>query len=463
MIPKKAKIVVVLIAVSLSSVAFANFAFEVPSASDAVPQNPLTPNPPSGSFAFVSEFTSGGGYANYGWSVISGSSAPTITDTPNYYGEPSLNVTNGTTLFSNNNVTTGDQSVSFQFAIDASTGNGSFIITNASGGEVVSVSVWGNNVFVRSGGSPANGTAPAGLVTDSGWTLVTGNLFNYSGGNGTGWRLQVFVDKTISVFANISAPKGYSYGGIELSSSRGNVFFTNVIFSSYKMAVFLPGYNNMEGYGQGSGFIVNLLGPFTILHANFILYNWSVPRYSTLSFQINAMNLSAAENQTAKGFFQLGVDLDPNGKIAPWYVGGNNAIAIYFKNYASPDFMPGFVTPAGTVLGLTIQYLTLEKKVLFQIIDYNVSGKARYWNTTVRYSGPDFYSAYTQLETGSMGQADIAQYHFNGTMFNLTYGSDISAMTPFDNSYMLPFAVDTPSTWSLTYYSNNIYGYHQIG
>ncbi|MGC8618682.1 MAG: hypothetical protein ACP5UZ_08135, partial [Thermoplasmata archaeon] len=296
----------------------------------------------------------------------------------------------------------------------------------------------------------------------NGWILVSGNLFKYTIGNESSWRLQVFVDNTTSVFANISTPGGYSYAGIEILSSSGTVFFTNIIFTSYRMAVYLPGYNNMEGYGQGSGALVSLLKPFTILHANFVLYNWSVTRYSTLSFQINAMNYNGAENQTANGFFQLGVDLDPNGKIAPWYVGNNRAIAIYFKNHQSPDFMPGFPTPNGTVLGLTIQDIPSKGMISFQVIDYSVSNQYRYWNVSIPYIGTEFYAAYTQIETSSMNGSQLNDYRFNGSMFNISYGSSIPSLVPLNSSYMLPFSIDAPSTWSLTYYSNQTAGYRQV-
>ncbi len=241
------------------------------------------------------------------------------------------------------------------------------------------------------------------------------------------------------------------------------VFFTDIILTSYKMSEIIPGYNNMEGYGQGSGFLVSLLQPFTILHANFILYNWSVSRYSTLSFQINAMNLPAAVNPTARGFFQLGIDLDPNGKIAPWYVGGGNAVAVYFKNYLSPDFMPGFVTPNGTHLGLTIQYIPQERIVFFQIIDYNACSKARFWNATVTYGGPEFRATYTQLETSYTDRSQLNEYRFNGTLYNISHGTSPSGLVPLNSSYMLPFSIDTPPpTWSLTYYNGATAGYRQV-
>ncbi|MEM0134343.1 MAG: hypothetical protein QXU18_03835 [Thermoplasmatales archaeon] len=463
MLLKKVKVAIVLTIVILSSATAVDTVLKDNTSTTGVPQNPLVPAQPFGTFEFLSEFTSGGNFSDYGWLMLNGSFAPPIVSSKNYYGEPSLAMSGGTTLYSQKGIVRGDQSLSFQFAINAEDGNGAFIITNASRGGIASISVNGGTVSVGAPGTDSAFSANTSTYpSNNGWMLISGNLFNYRSGNESSWRLQVFVDNTSTVFANISAPQGYSYAGIEISSSNGTVYFTNIIFTSYRIPVFLPGYNNMEGYGQGSGALVSLLTPFTILHANFLLYNWSVTRYSTLSFQINAMNLNAAENQTANGFFQLGVDLDPNGKIAPWYVGNDRAIAIYFKNHPSPDFMPGFSTPNGTVLGLTIQYVPLKAEILFQIIDYSVSNQYKYWNVSIPYAGTEFYAAYTQMETSYMNGSQLNDYRFNGTMFNISYGSSISSMVPLNSTYMLPFSINAPASWSLTYYSDQTAGYEQV-
>jgi hypothetical protein len=73
----------------------------------------------------------------------------------------------------------------------------------------------------------------------------------------------------------------------------------------------------MEGYGQGSGLVVGLLPAYSNLTAQMNLHSWSVPQNDILSFQINAMNLTGTTVSTCHGFFQLGVDLDPLGRIAP--------------------------------------------------------------------------------------------------------------------------------------------------
>lgn len=463
MLLKKVQVVLVLVVVSLSSVTVVGALVREEPSSGTLQQSPLPLDSLNASFEFVSGFTQGSNYTEYGWSLASGNSTPLVSNFPNFYGEPSISLTAGTTLLADNNIREGDKSISFQFAIDASGGNGTFVITDPFGANLASVSLNGTNATVTANkaSSSISGKIPEPAGNNQ-WVLVSGNLIDYTAGNASGWRLQVFVGNTSSVFANVSCPLGYSYGGIKILSSSGIVYFTDIIFTSYRMALFIPGYNNMEGYGQGSGALVNLLNPFTILHANFILYNWSVTRYSTLSFQINAMNLTGAESPTANGFFQLGVDLDPNGKIAPWYVTGNDAIAIYFKNHPNPDFMPGFNTPNGTLLGLTIMYIPQAMKILFQIVDYSVNNQFRFWNTSIYYDGPEFCSAYTQLETSSMNGSQLNDYRFNGSMFNISYGSNFSEMTLLNSSYMLPFSIDAPSTWSLTYYNDGTAGYRQV-
>lgn len=462
---KRIQFLVIIVIFLLSIAAFEGTAYNDASTVQTQPVNNIQSPQLPHSFAFVSRFTSGGNYSDYGWTLLGGVSTILISKSMNYYGEPSLELSNKTNLFTDQNITTGGQVTSFQFAINAAFGRGSFSITNSDGHSIASISVSGRNVTIstnKSNSSPT-GMMPLTSPPKEGWSLISGNLYNDSNGNGSDWNLQIFVDNTISVFANLSAPLGYSYGGIEISSLAGHIYFTDIVFSSYKMTQFIPGYNNMEGYGQGSGLIAHLLKPFQILHTNIVLDNWSVPRLSSLSFQINALNYSAALNPTAKGFFQLGIDLDPKGRIAPWYVGGKDAIAVYFPTHAQEGVFPGFITPNYTLLGLTIEYIPTEGKIFFQILDYNVSGSARYWNATVAYNGPEFYATYTQLETPNMSQSQLTRYHFNGTMTNITYGSDFSSMSPLGNGYMLPYSINAPTVWSFTYYDGNSAGYHQIG
>ncbi len=143
------QVIIVLIIVSLSSVTVAGTIAEDRLSTNAVTHDPLPVNPPSGGFELVSEFLSGKNYSDYGWSLIKGNSIPSIGGSPGFYGEPSLSVTNGTTLFSNKNITTGDQTISFQFAVNATEGDGSFVITNSSGGSIAWISVSGGRISVN--------------------------------------------------------------------------------------------------------------------------------------------------------------------------------------------------------------------------------------------------------------------------------------------------------------------------
>ncbi len=415
-----------------------------------------------GAFAFVSEFNSGGSFQDYGWNLQSGS--PFITSGINYFGEPSLSMPARSSVVTHENVTPGGQFVSFQFAVNAQSGNATFAIINQLGLAVANITVSGNDVYASGGaGTPVqSGTAPTGGAYNGGWMYISGNLYNTSTHKNFGWTLQLFVDQTNSVFATVSTPLGYAYSGLQMSTSSGNAYFTNIVFSSYEIPIYLPGYNNMEGYGQGSGLLVSLLHPFTTLHANMILDNWSTLQTGILSFQINAMNYYGATRSSCVGFFQLGIDLNPNGTISPWYVEGTNCYAHYFIHSNSPQVQPGFKSPNGTKLGLKIQDIPSEKMIFFQIIDYSVNGQNKYWNATMPYQGTEFYATYTQMEFQPVAESHILDYHFNGSLYNMTYGDSASSMTPLNSTYMLPFTLDAPPTWSLAYYNGDNSGYQQI-
>lgn len=414
-----------------------------------------------GTFAYVSSFTSGGTYAQYGWSLLSGS--PAITSSVNYFGEPSLGFSSQGAVWTAQNISTGGQFFSFQYSVNSASGNGSFAITTSNDIPVATVTSGGNQVTVVSnGGSSFTGTAPSGSAYTNGWMYISGNLYNSSSNKQVSWTLQLFVDQTNSVFATINVPLGFAYGGIELSDNSGSTYFTNVVATSYQIPIYIPGYNNMEGYGQGSGLLVSLLHPFTTLHANMILNNWTTLQNGVLSFQINAMNYYGATRSSCVGFFQLGIDLDPNGTIAPWYVEGTNCYAHYFIHSNSPALQPGFQTPNGTMLGLTIQDMPAQKHIMFQIVDYSVTGSNMYWNATMPYQGTQFFATYTQMEFQPVAESQILNYHFDGTLYNMTYGSSQSGMTLLNNSYMLPFTLDAPQTWSLTYYDGNTAAYDQL-
>ena len=209
---------------------------------------------------------------------------------------------------------------------------------------------------------------------------------------------------------------------------------------------------------------MNLLQPFTILHAQIELANWNTPETGILSFQINAMNYYGTTRSTCKGFFQLGIDLTPDAYIAPWYVPGSNCVAHYFLSSNNPAIQNGFQTPANSVLILNIIDSPANKTITFQIADMSVSPSSgyRYWNASVPYSGTAFYSTYTQLEFQPSSSFPIGEYHFNGTMSGISCGNSMSGLSPLSEDYMLPYTLNAPTGWSFTYYNNQNAGYSQI-
>lgn len=422
----------------------------------------------TGSFAYVSEFTSGGNYNSYGWNLISGKS-PRIAVNGGYFGEPYLNMKQEAYLISTENVTPGDQFVSFQFAANSQSGTPVFSIINGNGKSVAAVEISGNTVYA--GANPESlqqyGTIPSGGVYSNGWAYITANVMNTTSTHSktVSWSMQLFVDGSSKIFANVSVPHAYQYIGLMIGSVSGSAEITNIVFSSYEIPIYIPGYNPMEGYGQGSGLLVNLLSPFTVLHANMVINNWNVPEVGILSYQINAMNYYGTTTSSCVGFFQLGIDLNPNGTISPWYVPGVNCFAHYFLNSMNPAVQPGFKTPNGSILTLNIIDQPANKTMLFQIIDQSVSTASgdRYWNATIAYNGTEFYGTYTQLEFQPSSAYPISDYYFNGSLYNMGYGNSLADLTPLNNSYMLPFVLDAPPTWSLTYYGSNTAGYNQIG
>jgi len=140
--------------------------------------------------------------------------------------------------------------------------------------------------------------------------------------------MQVFVDGTDQPPFEVGVPNAGNYYTAAIITENGTVYYTDIIVTSLEIPIYLQKYNNMEGYGQGSGLITTLLPPFYNLTALVLLRYWNTPQVGILSFQINAMNYYGTTRSTCVGFFQIGVDLDPNGTIAPWYVPGKNCIAI---------------------------------------------------------------------------------------------------------------------------------------
>lgn len=419
----------------------------------------------SGAFALTSYFTSGGTYSSYGWQLASGNGGrDAISSSVSYFGEPSLAVSRSE-LVNYKNVQTGDQFVSFQVAVNAQDGIGVFGIINSNGQLLAAVGVSGNNIYggTSAGNLASLGTAPSNSVYPDGWVYITANVMNTSSKKAFGWTMQLFVDGSNSIFANLSVPEAYQYAGIALmNSGHFSVYFTDIVFSTYEIPIYLPGYNPMEGYGQGSGLLVSLLPAFTVLHANMTLNSWNVPENNILSFQINAMNYYGTTTSSCKGFFQLGVDINRNMHIAPWYVEGTNCVAHYFLSSNNPAPQYGFQAQPNSTLSLSIVDNPSNKSIFFQIV-YYAPGVTKYFNATISYTGTEFYSTYTQLEFQPSSSYPINEYYFNGTLYNMAYGNSMSSLTPLNGSYMLPFILNAPPSWSFEYFQDSISGYNQIG
>ena len=419
----------------------------------------------TGAFAFVSNFED---RALDGWTSLAGAS-PSVKTKPSYFGEPSLasSARPGAQIdVASSGFVTGDSFVSFQVALHVAGGSGYFALADASNDPVVVVGVSAGQVQAGPTLSSLTslGAIPTDTVYPSGWVYLSANVYDASthSNPNAGWVLQLFVDRSDMVAGNttLSVPNAGSYSEALIETTSGTAYYTNIVVSTYEIPIFLPGYNNMEGYGQGSALLVQLLPAFTTLRAEMTLNSWNTPQSGILSFQINAMNLYGTTTSTCVGFFQLGIDLNPNGTIAPWYVPGKNCVAHYFLHSQNPAVQPGIASPADTHLVLTITDDTSAGNVVFTIVDTTIG---QTFTASVPYGGGPFYGTYTQLEwQPCCSLYSIAEYQFSGALYDLTSSTFGGAVTPLGSDYMLPFTLDAPPQWSLTYYQESVQGYDQL-
>jgi hypothetical protein len=425
-----------------------------------------------GAFAYVSNFE----FAHeppsyYGWEVISGEAF--ITTSPNYWGEPSLEsiAINGTPqvdLVNPDLIVRGDQFLSFQVAIYYANGSGFFGLVDQDRQPVAIVGVANGYVWAGPNLTDLRPVVSLSNLTNAlyppGWVLIMVNVYNASTpyNKTAGWVMQVFVDGTDKPPFEVKVPDAGKYYTAAIITVNGTVYYTDIVVTSLEIPIYLEKYNNMEGYGQGSGLLVTLLPPFYNLTALVLLRYWNTPQVGILSFQINAMNYYGATRSSCVGFFQVGIDLDPNGTIAPWYVPGKNCIAHYFFNESTmnPAVQPGVPTPNNTLLKFMIYYNMSAKEIVFEVYDYNTS---TLWIHKIPYSGTPFYATYTQLEFQyAYTKYPITDYVFNGTMFDIEVTLINGTTITLPASYMIPFELDAPPTWDLTYYNVNASGYNQF-
>ena len=422
--------------------------------------------PGPGAFAFVANFEDGG---LDGWSASQGSA--TVVSSPSYAGEPALLSTSSggppQVDVASEGFAPGGPSLSFQAAIDPSEGSGWVGVGNGS----TPLAVVGLSLGTVWAGPNIITAAPIGSVTaqtaqPAGWVWVSANIYPVVSGKTSSWVMDVYVDRTdVPLATMIPVPQAAGYTDAWLSTTQGTVEYTDFIYTSYQIATTIPGYNNMDGYGQGSGLLVSLLPEFTTLSARMVLDSWSTPQTGILSFQINAMNYYGTTRSTCKGFFQLGVDLNPNGTIAPWYVPGDNCVAHYFTHSNSPAVGAGFPSPPGSTLFLTIADLVGSHRIVMSILDTSVSGADQTWVATIPYTGTEFFGTYTQIEwQPCCSNFPIGAYSLDGSLDHMAIsGGNLSGPTALPASYMLPFALDVPTSWAFNYYNVATGGYEQIG
>ncbi len=414
----------------------------------------------AGAFAFVSNFEDGG---LDGWTSLAGS-APSVTTKTTYFGEPSLksSASRGVQISNaSQGFVPGDSFVSFQAALNTGKGIGYFGLADASHAFVAVVGV--SNGEVWAGGNlnalTDVGPVPTGTVYPAGWVYLSANVYN-AGSKTPNWIMDLYVDRSDIITATVSAPSAASYTEALLETTSGTAYYTNIVVTTYEIPIYIPGYNNMEGYGQGSGLLVQLLPAYTKLTAEMTLNSWDVPQDGILSFQINAMNYYGTTRSSCQGFFQLGIDLDTSGTIAPWYVPGKNCFAHYFLPSMNPAVVPGVPSPFGTQLVLTILDDVANNSVFFTIVDTTIG---QTWQASIPYSGTLFYGMYTQIEwQPCCSNFPIEDYQFSGVLYNEAITTATGAVQALNSTYMLPFTLDAPPQWSLTYYQDSILGYDQL-
>jgi hypothetical protein len=444
--------------VTIVSLAFLVSVYAVPATSAAVAiENAVPAFVPAGGaaapatspapFAFVANFED---KKLDGFSSVSGAK-PTIGSSVNYSGEPSLKSTasSGTQVdVASKGFVHGEDVLSFEVSIYAGSGSrGYFGLADSANTFVAVVGVQQGYVVAGSGLSDVHELemVPTTSAQPAGWVNLVVDLEIST----THPSMQVFIDSTSTVAATEKVPNVANYAEAEIETEKGTVHYTNLFVSTYQMATYLPGYNNMEGYGQGSSLVVEKLPEFTTYTATMTLNSWSAPQNGILSFQINAMNKTGTDRSTCHGFFQLGLSIDKNGKITPWYVPGVNC--------ESHNFVGAVATPPNSTLVLSITWETAAQTILFSIEDDSIG---QTWSYALPYDYSGFYGAYTQMEfQPCCNSSSITNYALHGQLSDMTITTVGGTTELLPASYMLPFQLDAPPSWYLGYYQGATGGY----
>jgi hypothetical protein len=430
------------------------------------PHDPISANLP-GAFAFVSTFE--GGRADH-WVAVAGSFQ--VASRPSYGGEPSLvsSASGGPQMnVATYQVVPGQAFLSLQGVLDVGHGGTGFIGLGADNHPVLLLGVGSGQIWTGTGPNHLTdvGPVPSGTAQPAGWTYLTANIYKVVSAQKSTWKMDVFVDQTaVPTAVGVSVPSAGRYTEALILTTKGRVAYTDYILTTYQIAEALNNQfapNPADGYGQGSGLLVSLLPRFDTVTSTIDLTNWNIPQTGVLSVQINAMNPEGAKYATCSGFFQLGVDLDPHGRIAPWYV-PRGCNPFYFGESRIGVVSSGFRSPPGTVLSLSIERVPAEQEIVFTLIDHNVGSADAVWTATMPYHGPAFVAVYTEIEWQSTSTVPVSRYFFNGSFAHLQIsGGNLSHPLRLGPEYMLPYAVGVPPSWNFYYYNGSSSGYAQVG
>ncbi len=244
-----------------------------------------------GAFTYVADFEYvGKPLSYYGVEPITGA-APAIVQEPSYWGgEPSLESIASSTpqidiIKPGLVVAGGDQFISFQVAINYGSGSGFFGLVNRSYAPVAVVGGVSNG-YVWAGPNLTDLRPIESLsnLTDSlyppGWVLLMVNVYDAASpsNKSAGWVMQVFVDGTYMPPAEVAVPQAGNYYTAAIITTNGTAYYSNVVVTSLEIPTYLQKYNNMEGYGQGSGLLASLLPPFYNLTTLVLLRHWESPQ-----------------------------------------------------------------------------------------------------------------------------------------------------------------------------------------
>lgn len=399
-------------------------------------------------FTFVSNFEN---LKLDGWTRVSGAT-PTVVTSPNYIGEPVLNssASNGNQVdYATKGFKLAQSQISFEVAMNAgSSTEGYFGIGSSSSNFVALVGVVDGIVYAGNNLTSLQkiGAVPEGTAYPAGWVYMIADITS----SHDQWSMVVYVDQTYTANATISVPNVGKYTGALIETTSGTIYYSDITVSTYQMAINISGYNNMEGYGQGSDLYVKLLPAYNNLTAVMTLNSWSVPQAGILSFQINAMNYTGTTQSTCVGFFQLGMWLG-QGYIEPWYVPGVDCEPSFFTSQLK--------TPQGTELVLSVLFQPSKHQILFIENDVTISKK---FEKAIPYDGGAFYGAYTQMEfQPCCASYPIGDYKLQGSIFGLQITTMKGKTMQLPANYMVPFVLDAPSSWVLEYYQSTPAGYNE--